>query len=127
MSAIPPYRGYSVGREYFSQPDRTFTVPQHGYFALGDNSYNSYDSRYWGAVPEENLVGHGLLVYWPFAPHWGLIRQMILELPGIAQLREAFRWCSAVRLVAPYPDMACYHVATLPAHVSAACTWRRLC
>src|SRR5881398_2523472 len=73
-SAKPPYRGYALGREYLSQPDRTFTVPQHGYFALVDNSYNSYDSRYWGAVPEENLVGHGLLVYWPFAPHWGLIR-----------------------------------------------------
>jgi len=74
MSVKPPYRGYAPGHEYLSQPDRTFTVPQHGYFALGDNSYNSYDSRYWGPVPEENLVGHGLLVYWPFAPHWGLIR-----------------------------------------------------
>src|SRR5881296_2250620 len=74
MSAKPPYRGYALGREYLSQPDRTFTVPQHGYFALGDNSYNSYDSRYWGAVPEENLVGRGLFVYWPFNRHWGLIR-----------------------------------------------------
>lgn len=49
-------------------------VPPHDYFALGDNSYNSYDSRWWGPVPEENLVGRGLLVYWPFIPHWGLIR-----------------------------------------------------
>lgn len=49
-------------------------VPEHRYFALGDNSYNSYDSRYWGSVPEENLVGRGLLVYWPFNRHWGLIR-----------------------------------------------------
>jgi signal peptidase I len=49
-------------------------VPSNGYFALGDNSYNSYDSRWWGPVPEENLVGRGLLVYWPFIPHWGLIR-----------------------------------------------------
>ncbi len=49
-------------------------VPARGYFALGDNSYNSYDSRWWGAAPEENLVGRGLLVYWPFIPHWGLIR-----------------------------------------------------
>ncbi|PYL06375.1 MAG: signal peptidase I [Verrucomicrobia bacterium] len=74
MSAKPPYRGYALGREYLSQPDRPFTVPRDGYFALGDNSYNSYDSRYWGAVPEENLVGRGLFVYWPFYPHWGLIR-----------------------------------------------------
>jgi len=74
MSAKPPYRGYALGHEYLSQPDRTFTVPQDGYFALGDNSYNSYDSRYWGVVPEPNLVGRGLLVYWPFHPHWGLIR-----------------------------------------------------
>jgi signal peptidase I len=74
MSAKPPYRGYALGHEYLSQPDRSFTVPQNGYFALGDNSYNSYDSRYWGAVPDVNLVGRGLLVYWPFYPHWGLIR-----------------------------------------------------
>ncbi len=74
MSAKPPYRGYALGHEYLSQPDRSFTVPQNGYFALGDNSYNSYDSRYWGVVPDVNLVGRGLLVYWPFDPHWGLIR-----------------------------------------------------
>jgi signal peptidase I len=74
MSMKPPYRGYAPGREYLSKPDRTFTVPKDGYFALGDNSYNSYDSRYWGTVPEANLVGRGLLVYWPFKPHWGMIR-----------------------------------------------------
>jgi signal peptidase I len=74
MSAKSPYRGYAPGHEYLSQPDQWYTVPRHGYFALGDNSYNSYDSRYWGPVPEENLVGRGLLVYWPFHPHWGLIR-----------------------------------------------------
>jgi len=55
-------------------PDAIFHVPEQRYFALGDNSYNSYDSRWWGPVPEENLVGRGLLVYWPFNRHWGLIR-----------------------------------------------------
>src|SRR6266540_2092028 len=74
ISARPPYRGYAFGHEYLSKPDQTYTVPREGYFAMGDNSYNSYDSRYWGPVPVENLVGRGLFVYWPLYPHWGLIR-----------------------------------------------------
>ena len=74
MSAKNGYRGYGPGQEYLSDPTKTFQIPQHSYFAMGDNSYNSYDSRYWGPVPEKNLVGRGLLVYWPFMPHWGLIR-----------------------------------------------------
>src|SRR5262249_26817704 len=78
MSARPPYRGYAPGHEYLAKPDQTYTVPRDGYFAMGDNSYNSFDSRYWGPVPVENLVGRGLFVYWPFFPHgpwfpnWGL-------------------------------------------------------
>ena len=74
MAAKDGYRGYGLGRDYLSAPDRVFTVPQHSYFAMGDNSYNSYDSRYWGPVPEQDLVGRGLFVYWPFLPHFGLIR-----------------------------------------------------
>ena len=74
MEAKFPYRGYAPGQTYLSTPDRPFVVPEHSYFAMGDNSYNSYDSRWWGPVPEENLVGRGLLVYWPFTAHWGLIR-----------------------------------------------------
>ena len=72
--ARTPYRGYALGHDFLSKPDQTYTVPRDGYFAMGDNSYNSYDSRYWGTVPVENLVGRGLFVYWPFYPHWGLIR-----------------------------------------------------
>ncbi len=76
MSAQEPYKGYSQGpREgQMSNPAKTYVVPEHSYFAMGDNSYNSYDSRYWGPVPEENLVGRGLFVYWPFNRHWGFIR-----------------------------------------------------
>src|ERR1017187_1449437 len=61
-------------RERLEYGKTKLVVPEHGYFAMGDNSHNSYDSRWWGPVPEENLVGRGLLVYWPFHPHWGLIR-----------------------------------------------------
>lgn len=44
------------------------------YMACGDNSGNSLDSRFWGAVPEQNLLGPALMVYWPFAPHFGIIK-----------------------------------------------------
>ena len=74
MAAKFSYRGYALGGNYLAEENRSFVVPEHGYFAMGDNSYNSYDSRYWGPVPDDNLVGRGLFVYWPFNRHWGLIR-----------------------------------------------------
>jgi signal peptidase I len=41
-----------------------FLVPAQSYFALGDNRDNSYDSRFWGSVPESHLKGRPLVVYW---------------------------------------------------------------
>lgn len=43
------------------------------YFALGDNSVHSQDSRYWGQIPERLMVGKAVLVYWPWG-HWKVIR-----------------------------------------------------
>jgi signal peptidase I len=59
---------------YLATPTDTVTIPPESYFALGDNSANSLDSRYWGFVPAENVVGKGLFVYWPFTSHWGFPR-----------------------------------------------------
>jgi signal peptidase I len=75
MGAKDGYRGYSnyPGFAYLSTSTETFTVPPKSYFALGDNSFNSSDSRAWGRVPAENVVGRGLFVYWPFGAHWGFI------------------------------------------------------
>lgn len=75
MSAQNGYRGYSQGPAggLLTDPNSTFTLDDKSYFALGDNSYNSADGRYWGTVPEENIMGRALFVYWPFLPHFGII------------------------------------------------------
>jgi len=80
MSSLDGYHGYSnaSGRgaafPILGSPADEYRVPAGHYFALGDNSYHSSDSRYFGPVPEQNVVGRGLVVYWPFIGQWGLIR-----------------------------------------------------
>jgi signal peptidase I len=62
------------------QPDgllkagETLSVPPAKYFAMGDNSGNSQDGRYWGFVPAKDVVGRPLFVYYPFTRHWGPAR-----------------------------------------------------
>jgi signal peptidase I len=41
-------------------------VPPNSYFGMGDNRDVSYDSRYWGFIPRENVVGRPMFIYWSF-------------------------------------------------------------
>jgi signal peptidase I len=74
------YMHYPGGRSFnfaLRTPEATYAVQPGEYFALGDNSYHSSDSREWGTVPARNLMGPGFFVYWPFCrdkgTHFGLI------------------------------------------------------
>lgn len=64
----------SVDSERDGHRTLTYRLHDKQYMACGDNSGNSSDSRYWGVVPQENVVGPALMVYWPFSPHAGLIK-----------------------------------------------------
>ena len=78
MSLKDGYHGYtnphSFEASYLTSPDDTFKVERKHYFAMGDNSQNSADSRYFGMVPHENLVGKAILLYWPFTYRFGLTK-----------------------------------------------------
>jgi len=63
------YPGYTAeGLLGFGQ---VVTVPPKSFFALGDNSPRSKDSRYWEYVPEKDVVGRPLFIYYPLTTRWG--------------------------------------------------------
>jgi signal peptidase I len=61
--------GKDIPRRYyedyeFATPGKPMVVPPNSYFVMGDSRNNSEDSRYWGFVPRELVIGRAMFVYW---------------------------------------------------------------
>jgi signal peptidase I len=56
---------------HLATPDDPIPVRPGHYLVFGDNTVNSLDSRYWGDLPQENVIGKSWFVYWPIGPRFG--------------------------------------------------------
>ena len=120
-SQSPPFQDGLPGQLQRDMYDRDvvkdeIVVPPNSYFAMGDNRDNSLDSRYWGFVPRDNIIGKPLIIYWSYrASTEDLAGSTMGSLVNhMVDLGEHFftrtRWSRTLRVIRGYPD------ADLPSH-----------
>lgn len=85
-------------------------VPQDHYFGMGDNRDNSSDSRYWGFIPRDNVIGKPFLIYWSYRASTEELTGQTADsiLTHAIDLAEHFftrtRWDRTFKVVRGYPD-----------------------
>lgn len=81
-------------------------VPEGAYFAMGDNRDNSLDSRYWGFVPRENIIGKPAIIFWSYdAPTENLVGYSVTHFVDLAtNFFTKTRWNRTFKLVRGYPQ-----------------------
>jgi signal peptidase I len=91
----------------YHQQNGEVVVPPGSVFAMGDNRDSSLDSRYWGFVPRDNIIGKPLIIYWSYeAPTAdlsspGLTARHVLDL--LAHFPTKTRWRRTLQLIRGYP------------------------
>jgi signal peptidase I len=82
-------------------------VPPNSYFAMGDNRDSSLDSRYWGFVPRENIIGKPLIIYWSYDAPTEQLNSSSISISHILDLAQNFfaktRWRRSFQLIHGYP------------------------
>lgn len=86
--------------------DGEVVVPPGHYFAMGDNRDSSLDSRYWGFVPRENIIGKPLVIYWSYDAPTERLASANIDLDHIKDLVLNFftktRWKRTFMLIRGY-------------------------
>jgi signal peptidase I len=82
---ITAYEGHTLeekkdGIYIDGKKTNTYTIEMDYYWLMGDNRYNSADSRIWGFVPEDHVVGRASLVWFSKSPYLGVRWERILKL-----------------------------------------------
>ncbi|MEO5922995.1 MAG: signal peptidase I [Bryobacteraceae bacterium] len=82
-------------------------VPAKSYFAMGDNRDRSLDSRFWGFVPRENIIGKPLIVYWSYDAPTEDLNDSSISLRHLTDLSKNLfsktRWKRTFLLIHGYP------------------------
>jgi signal peptidase I len=98
---------YDRAREMLAQHvvNGELVVPEDSYFAMGDNRDNSLDSRYWGFVPRENIIGKPLVIFWSYdAPTEDWVDYNANHFIDLAlNFFKKTRWERTLKLVRGYP------------------------
>lgn len=81
-------------------------IPPGRYFAMGDNRDLSLDSRYWGFVPRENIIGKPLVIYWSYDAPTEQLQSPLIGMDHAKDLALNFfsktRWRRTFRLIHGY-------------------------